>query len=258
MTTLFKLIITLLGALSFQFGYGQPELHATYNKGLRYMKSGNFNDAISAYTEVLKTATDTSLIKNCYIYRALSYNELGKFNFALGDLDSAIKVDPKDLLTHLDRGKTKLYLGLEEEAIKDYIFILTVDSVGKQAIPALFHLAKIAYSQNEFGKSIKYYDRLILLTPNISELYFNRGCAKGMLMESEDAIKDYDKAIELKPDYTEAYANRGVSKINLLTTKGNVKPTKEQTTDGCADLKKAKKLGDKTVDDMIFIYCNKK
>lgn len=248
----------LLVGLSFQFAYGQTELHETYNKGIRYMKSGNFNDAVLTYTEVLKTATDTSLIKNCYIFRALSYNELGKFNFALIDLDSAIKVDPEDLLTYLDRGKTKLYLDLEEEAIKDYIFILTIDSVGKQAIPALFHLAKIAFSRNEFEKSIKYYDRLILLTPNISELYFNRGCAKGMIMKSEDAIKDYDKAIELKPDYMEAYANRGVSKINLLTTNGNIRPSKDQTTDGCADLKKAKKLGDKTVDDMIFIYCNKK
>jgi tetratricopeptide (TPR) repeat protein len=222
------------------------------------MKSGNFNDAISAYLEVLKTATDSSLIKNSYIYRGLSYNKLGKFDLALADFDSAIIIDPKDLLTYLDRGKTKLFLGLEEEATKDYLFILTKDSVGKQAAPAIFNLAKIAYNNSEFEKSIKYYDRLIILTPNISELYFNRGCAKGMIMRAEDAIDDYDKAIELKPDYMEAYANRGVSKINLLTKKGNITPTKEQTTDGCSDLKKAKKLGDKTVDDMIFIYCDKK
>ena len=76
-------------------------------------------------------------------------------------------------------------------------------------------------------------------------------------MDSQGSIKDYDKAIELNPDYKEAYANRGVAKINLLTTGGNIKPTKEQTKDACADLQKAKKLGDNTVDDMIFIYCGK-
>ena len=77
-------------------------------------------------------------------------------------------------------------------------------------------------------------------------------------MDVAGSIKDYDKAIEINPSYMEAYANRGVAKINMLTTKGNIQPTKEQTSDGCADLKKAKQLGDKTVDDMIFIYCDKK
>ena len=206
----------------------------------------------------MKSATDSSLKNNCYIYRALSYNNLGKYSLALIDLDSAIKSNPNDLLTYLDRGKTKLSLDLVEDAINDYLFILCKDSVGKQAIPALFHLAKIAYGQSKFELSIVYYDKLIQLTPKISELYFNRGCAKGMIMKSEDAIKDYDKAIELNPVYMEAYANRGVSKINLLTSKGNINPTKEQKSDGCSDLKIAKKLGDKTVEDMISIYCNKK
>ena len=91
-----------------------------------------------------------------------------------------------------------------------------------------------------------------------SEAYFNRAAAKGMSMDVAGSIKDYDKAIEINPNYMEAYANRGVAKINMLTTKGNIQPTKEQTSDGCADLKKAKQLGDKTVDDMIFIYCDKK
>ncbi len=76
-------------------------------------------------------------------------------------------------------------------------------------------------------------------------------------MDSQGSIKDYDKAIEYNPKYKEAYANRGVAKINLLTTKGNVFPTKGQTKDACADLKKAKQLGDNTVDDMIFIHCKK-
>mgnify|MGYP006386899029 FL=1 len=56
----------------------------------------------------------------------------------------------------------------------------------------------------------------------------------------------------------EAYANRGVAKINLLSKKGNAIPAKKQTIDACADLKRAKQLGDDTVDDMIFIHCTSK
>ena len=74
----------------------------------------------------------------------------------------------------------------------------------------------------------------------------------------DGSIKDYDQAIQLKPNYAEAFANRGVAKINLLITRGNIQPSKDQTTDACSDLKKARSLGDNTVEDMIFAYCDKK
>lgn len=238
--------------------YGQTGLHSLYNKGIRSMKAGDYDTAIICYTKVLNSANDSSLIKNSYIYRALCFNKIEKFKLALIDLDSAIKYDSKDLLTYLDRAKTRQYLALYKDAMEDYSYVLAKDKTGKQAVPALFNLAKIAYKLGEYKTSIEYYDRLILLAPNIPEVYFNRGCAQGMLMNPEDAINDYNKAIQLEPNYKEAYANRGVSKINLLTTKGNIKPTKDQVSDGCFDLRKAKELGDSNVDDMIEIYCNRK
>ena len=79
-----------------------------------------------------------------------------------------------------------------------------------------------------------------------------------MLMDAAGSIYDYTRAIHYKPNYMEAYANRGVAKINLLSKKGNTIPAKKQTIDACADLKRAKQLGDDTVDDMIFIHCTSK
>ena len=42
------------------------------------------------------------------------------------------------------------------------------------------------------------------------------------------------------------------------TKKVNAITTKKQTKEACADLKRAKQLGDDTVDDMIFIHCTSK
>ena len=170
----------------------------------------------------------------------------------------AIELDPNDLASYTDRGKTKAYTNDINGAKEDFLFILTMDSTGGQAEAAFYYLGKIAYSEGQFEQSIKYYDKLLALAPKDSEAYFNRAAAKGMIKDVTGSIKDYDKAIEFNANYMEAYANRGVAKINLLTTKGNIQPSKEQTSDGCADLKKAKQLGDKTVDDMIYIYCDKK
>jgi hypothetical protein len=77
-------------------------------------------------------------------------------------------------------------------------------------------------------------------------------------MDSPGSIKDYDLAILYSPEYKEAYANRGVAKINLLRLKGDIILTKKQTTDACQDLKKAKQLGDNSVDDMLYIHCDGK
>ena len=90
------------------------------------------------------------------------------------------------------------------------------------------------------------------------ELYFIRGTANDMLRNFEQSIKDYDKAIEIKPNYVQAIANRGTAKINLLTGNGNLQPNKKETKSACKDLKKAKELGDNAVDDLIYVYCDRK
>lgn len=253
-----KFILTFLISLTVQLSYGQAELKNDFDKAKEFLKSENYKKAINSFSEVLAKATDDKLKKYCFIYRAFSYNGLNDYKNAITDLDKAIELDSNDLASYTDRGKTKAYANDLDGAKKDFLFILTIDSTGRQAEAAFYYLGKIAYSQGQFEQSIKYYDKLLALASKDSEAYFNRAVAKGMIMDVAGSIKDYDMAIELNPNYMEAYANRGVAKINLLTKKGNIQPTKEQTSDGCSDLKKAKQLGDKSVDDMIFIYCTKK
>lgn len=253
-----KFILTFLFGLAVQLALGQAELKSDFDKAVKLLQSDNHKKAVEVFSNILTKATDNKLKKYCFIYRAFSYNGLNDFKNAITDLDKAIELDPNALASYTDRGKAKGYANDLDGAKKDFLFILTKDSTGGQAEAAFYYLGKIAYSEGQFEQSIKYYDKLLALVPKDSEAYFNRAAAKGMIMDIAGSIKDYDKAIEINPNYMEAYANRGVAKINMLTTKGNIQPTKEQTSDGCADLKKAKQLGDKTVDDMIFIYCDKK
>lgn len=255
---MYKFIFTIITGLIVQISYGQVELKNDFDKAKELLKSENYRKAVDAFSNILKNATENKLKKICFIYRAFSYNGLNDFRNAITDLDKAIELDPDDLASYTDRGKTKAYVNDLDGAKEDFLFILTKDSTGSQAEAAFYYLGKIAYSEGVFEQSITYYDKLLVLAPKDSEAYFNRAAAKGMLMDVSGSIKDYDKAIEINPNYMEAYANRGVAKINILTSNGNIQLTKEQTSDGCADLKKARQLGDKTVDDMIFIYCEKK
>lgn len=257
-TAMHKTIFILLLLFCTTQAIGQAELKDYFDNGVKYLKAEKYQEADSTFTDVLHKATDSKLKEYCYIYRGMSYRARGDYKKAIADFDRAIKQEPSDLASYADRAITKLYAKDNAGAIKDYEYIVKKDSVGKQGQSAMNYLARIHYEQKEYDQSIKYYDRLIKINPNDPELYFNRGAAKGMLLQNKESIVDYDKAIALKPDYKEAYANRGVAKINLLTSSGTISPTSEQASDGCADLQKAKQLGDNDIDDLIFAYCHKK
>lgn len=129
--------------------------------------------------------------------------------------------------------------------------------------PEFIELTKKALElSKEFknDEAIKLYDKAMKLNPTVAQLYFNRGACKANNFDFDGAIIDYDMAIAIAPDYMEAYGNRGNAKINKLTSKGNIKPSAEQTQSACDDFYKSKTLGDSSVGtlDMIYIYCTKK
>lgn len=252
-----KLIPLLIIIFFVQFAYCQQEVKDDFDKAVKHLKSQNYKKAIDIFSDILLKTEDKQIKKFCYIYRAFSYNGLRDYKNAITDLNQAIEIDPDDLATYADRAKARAYNNDIEGSKEDFLYILTIDSTGKQAKGSFFYLGSIAFHEGKFEESVRWYDKLIALEPDDSEAYFNRGAAKGMMMDISGSIKDYDKAIEFNQKYAEAYANRGFAKINLLTSNGIIQPSKDQTSDACADLKKAKELGDKTVDDMMFIYCGK-
>lgn len=113
-----------------------------------------------------------------------------------------------------------------------------------------------------------------------SEAYYNRGLNKRYLNNYEGAIADYTEAINLRPNYFKAYNNRGIAKFQLddysgaildytMTIKYDNYNTKFSNMalgnrglaklllgqDGCADIKKAIKLGNKKVLKIFNTYC---
>lgn len=249
-----KIILAIFIGFTLQISYAQAEFKDSFEKGVEYIKTQNYKKAVKTFSDILKKANDEKLKKFCYIYRAFAYNGLGEYKYAISDLDKAIELDSTDLASYIDRGIAKVYSNDYTGAKSDFELVLSKDSISEQGQAALYYLAKIAYQQGQFEQSIKYYNKLIVLIPNDPELYFNRGAAKGMIMDIEGSIKDYDKAIELKPDYMEAYANRGIQKINAILTKNKI-DRKDCIEDPCKDLLKAQQMGDKSVEDMIFLYC---
>jgi tetratricopeptide (TPR) repeat protein len=91
---------------------------------------------------------------------------------AIGHLDQAIRLDPKDARAYTSRGIAYRNLGWYERAIDDY-------------------------------------DQAIRLDSKYARAYNNRGIAYKTLGQYERAIQDHDQAIRLNSEYAPAYVNRG-------------------------------------------------
>lgn len=109
----------------------------------------------------------------------------------------------------------------------------------------------------QFQAAINAFDEAIAINPTVAKVYFAKGSCYSTLMKFEQAVEAYTKAIAENTEYMEAYANRGNAKANLYRNDGSRTLTTEEKTSVCDDLYKAKSLGDTTVDDLIYIYCER-
>lgn len=95
-----------------------------------------------------------------------------------------------------------------------------------------------------YTEAIEWFNKAIALSPQLPELYVNRGASKHSLRNCTDAIKDYEKAIELDPSYAPAYYSRAL--IYLLWNRQE---------EACADLWIAYRLGMHNAFTMAHANC---
>jgi tetratricopeptide (TPR) repeat protein len=256
-TTMKYLLLTITFFLTTLFVNGQEEAQKAFSEGVRLLKAEKYGDAEKYFSEAIAKGTTKNGLKMSYVYKAFSFNGQAKYDSAIVCFDRAIEIDSLDPATYIDRAKSYSYKKDYDKAIKDYNKVLELDSKGKSAEAAFYYLGRIKMLIHKDEEAIKYFDKLLELVPTDYEGYFLRGTAKSNIMDIDGSIKDFDLAIKYNPNYMEAYANRGVQKINKIPTSEKLGKKIDCLEDPCADLLKANKMGDKSVEDMIYLYCKK-
>lgn len=236
---------------------GQEEAQRAFSEGVKLLKAEKFIEAEKKFSEAISKGETKNGLKMSYIYKAFSLNGQSKYDGAITCFDKAIEIDSLDPATYTDRAKTFSYKKDYNKAINDFNKVLDFDSAGKQAEAAFYYLGRIKMLQGKNEEAIKHFDKLLELVPTDAEGYFLRGTAKSNIIDIDGSIKDFDLAIKYNPNYMEAYANRGVQKINKIPTSEKMGKKIDCFADPCSDLLKAKKMGDKSADDMIYLYCKK-
>ncbi|MFA7326965.1 MAG: tetratricopeptide repeat protein [Candidatus Kapaibacterium sp.] len=146
-----------------------------FNLGIIYSQNEQFNKALDAYDMVLAIQED---FYPAIVQKADSYSALGKLAEAITWYETALVYTPKD---------------------KDVMQQLAG-----------------AYADNEdFGKAINLFTKIIGKHPYNYQAYFGRGVCLDALEQFEEAIKDYNRALEFNKNVVELWYAKGDTHYNL-------------------------------------------
>ena len=174
------------------------------NRGNAYIKLNKYDDALNDYNSAIKLNPNLAM---AYLERGIFYATVKKdYNQAIFDFDKSLKMNYYFAEAYLYRGlayaETKNY----RQAVSNYNKAIAINPDYAEG----YNNRGLIYRQlKQYDKAIVDLNKAIEINPNIAEAYNNRGVAYDELKKRDEALSDYSKAIELNSDYEWAYINRG-------------------------------------------------
>lgn len=156
--------------------------------GDRYFEKGEYDLAVQTYTENLKiNPTDVTLLYS----RGRAYQEMGDFNKARIDFESATAYDPNNFQVLLSLSAVQL----EEKKYASALLYAT-KAEGIPGAPAMASFLK-ARALHQLGlpeDALKAYGNAIQIDKDFGQAYLNRGLLKVALDRKKQACEDFKLA----------------------------------------------------------------
>lgn len=200
---------------------------------------------IENLTQTIKLTKDHNVAGGLYVERALDEKILQRYDQALTDLSTAIKLSPQFKNAYWNRGVVNEMLrnyqqalsdyqkalsldintarqtailnnniALVQKKMKNYDAALVADSVAIASDPgygsSYFNRAETYMLMKKYDLAINDYDRSLKGVANshfLSNIFSERADAKRFLKKYKDAINDYSAAIKMNPENRLAYWN---------------------------------------------------
>ncbi len=164
-----------------------------FHSGLEAAKNGDHDTALTLFTEVLASGevpqADQAVV---HLARGISYSQLNKFNDAITDFNTALKLRSDYGEAYLNRGAIFLSMGRFQNAVEDF-------NKGLALLPDVV----VAYNDRgfahenlkQYAKARDDYQQALALDPNFGPPSYN--LAKLLATCEDAAIRDGQRAVEL-------------------------------------------------------------
>jgi tetratricopeptide (TPR) repeat protein len=181
------------------------DVEASYNRGVASAQKGAWEQAIAAFSEVIRLMPDCA---EAYGSRGSAHSEKGDQDRAIADLSEAIRLKPSLGQAYNDRGRAYAKKGDSERAIADCTIAIQL----KPQFAAAYNNRGIGYViRGDLDRAVADFTEAIRIAPDFAAPYRNRGFAFSEQGHLEPAIAEYNVAIRLEPDVAETYHIRGLA-----------------------------------------------
>lgn len=154
------------------------------------MASDDTQKDIALYDQMISKNED---FPSAYINRGLIKFRAGKFEEALTDYNTAVKLDPSNTIALLNRALTYEKLERYTEAIKDLDKTIQLDPDLDKAYSSR---GNVYFKIQDFESALQDYNHIISLAANDASLFYNRALVKYKLKLKDEACQDLKYAIE--------------------------------------------------------------
>ncbi len=179
----------------------------------------SLNDFPRASSDFEKVFAVSNTNPEAYFQRARFYYGTKNLDYAMTDINQAIKMNPAKAIYFAERAQLKLANGKPEPGSEKYRSILEDLNAAIQLEPKNYHFFMerseflSAMGQNE--QAMKDYDQVITLSPKTVEAYTNRGVLKMNNQEFYAAALDFTRSILINPAEEKNYRLRGLCYTNM-------------------------------------------
>ena len=236
-------IFSMLSLTAYSQNDNQYKIQGLYDIGYSANNLGYYDIAINAFSEalILDSMNLSCIANRAYSYNAienyelsiqeytkaigikpyqlfhnmkgLSYGELGLYEKAIDDFDSAIEMNDSLPYAYYNKGRMLYLLNQIPNAISYHQTALSlVDAVDERA-DMLNSLAKIYFDIEDYQNSLKLFKEIITLNYESSFTYLRIGDINRRLENTSESIDAYDKAINYSDVSPLAYLYRGKMKF---------------------------------------------
>jgi protein O-mannosyl-transferase len=180
-----------------------------------YARNEVWKNDVSLWGDCIKTSPNKS---RGYLNRGLAYHKEERYDEALRDYTTAIRLDSTNWAAISNMGAILEMQGKLDSAIAFYTHAIEM-SRGKNAEP--FYGRSTAYTRKGMYKEALHdLNEFVYARPYDALAFYKRGCVQRLLQNPKDAISDISTAISIDSSEGVYFFDRGVLSMHLGNTDG--------------------------------------
>ncbi|MFN3569784.1 MAG: tetratricopeptide repeat protein, partial [Polaromonas sp.] len=130
-------------------------------------------------------------------------------------MTKAIAAQPQHAVTYVNRAAVLQDLGLWQLALADYDSALARQQGQPGEADSHNHRGNVLRELRSYAEALQSHERAIRLEPGRANFHNNRGIALRLAGRYPEALAAFDRALELQPAYAQAFNNRANTLNNL-------------------------------------------